>query len=139
MMAPLVLSGCVAQNGDATGDPSGTSYSEDITPPSSSATGPEAPAPSGDAAIPTEPPAPNENITQGEPEFLDAVGMAWHGEVPDAALLVEWGQRACEDIRSGQAVTDVNVVESNDDFRDANNDSVRLAALHFLCPDLVTS
>jgi len=138
VVAPLLLSGCVAQSGDAIGTPSGTSHSNSATSPGPAVTGSDIPAPSGDAAMPTEPPAPDERIVQGESEFLDAVGTAWHGDVPDAASLVELGQQACEDIRAGQAVTDVSVVKSNDDFRDANNDALRLAALHFLCPDLVT-
>lgn len=73
----------------------------------------------------------------GEAQFLEAVGTAWRGDVPDEAIILQIGRRACDQIGAGTEVADVNVVEGNGEERDRNNDVSRLAALHLLCPELV--
>lgn len=73
----------------------------------------------------------------GDSQFLDAVGTAWRGDVPDESTVLQIGRNACEQIKSGVQISDVNVVEGNGDVRDQNNDVSRLAALHLLCPESI--
>ncbi|MGO2748723.1 MAG: DUF732 domain-containing protein [Pseudoclavibacter sp.] len=86
----------------------------------------------------SEPPGSPIEMVPGESEFLQAVGTAWHGDVPDAQVLLDLGIEACALLRAGTQISDVQVVSEGSEFKDANNDTVRLAALHMLCPDLVS-
>lgn len=73
----------------------------------------------------------------GEARFLDAVGTAWRGNVPDDSSVLLLGRRACDQIAAGVQIADVNVVEGSGELRNQNNDMSRLAALHLLCPELI--
>lgn len=96
-------------------------------------------APADDTGVAAESVAPPAEPSVGEALFLEAVGTAWRGDLPDAGELVRLGQAACGDIRRGAALVDVEVIEGTGEARDRNNDDLRLAALHLLCPELVQS
>lgn len=137
--AVLVLAGCTSQSEDLPAEP----YSSD-QPGASASVGtvteaPSVPTPSDDGAVPAEPPSSEEASRAGEPEFLDSVGSAWHGDVPSPDVLLQLGQEVCDQIRSGLPVADVMVLNDTDPFKEPNNDALRLAALHMLCSDLVDS
>ncbi|VXC45183.1 DUF732 domain-containing protein [Pseudoclavibacter sp. 8L] len=136
----LCLTGCSAEVGDESPVSSAPGSSATSTGLAESAP-PEETAIEEDqesAPVPEAPGAPIEAVP-GESEFLQAVGTSWNGDVPEAQTLLSLGSEVCTLLREGTPIAEIQVVDEGQDFRDANNDAVRLAALHMLCPDLVQS
>lgn len=136
----LCLSGCSAEVGEE-------SQVSSAPGPSAASTGQVEPAPPEQTALEQDQestPAPESSgaaieAVPGESEFLQAVGTSWNGDVPEAQTLLSLGSEVCTLLREGTPIADIQVVDEGQEFRDANNDAVRLAALHMLCPDLVQS
>lgn len=136
----LCLSGCSAEVADE-------SQVSSAPGPAATSTGQVEPAPPEETAVEQDQenaPAPEGSgspieAVPGESEFLQAVGTSWNGDVPEAQTLLSLGSQVCTLLREGTPIADIQVVEEGQEFRDANNDAVRLAALHMLCPDLVQS
>ncbi len=136
----LCLSGCSAEVGDesqassATGSPTPSASQVEPGPPK------ETPVEQDQESTPApEVPGSPIEATPGESEYLQAVGTSWNGDVPEAEQLLALGSEVCVLLGDGTPLADIQVVDEGHEFREANNDAVRFAALHMLCPDLVQS